>query len=180
MKNSLVSKLAIAAASLAAATALAELPENQPDKWVSYVESQGSAWIDTGITGRPNTKIECQVEWMNLADSAFVACGLYSNDTRFYMCYCQNGYGEVFLAQRTGTTVTLKNGWNSRFEKNRIYNYVASFSATNSAGISTGTVAIDGISGWSKDYTGLNTGRTLYVFANNSAEDTVGGKSKSR
>ena len=178
MKGSIhVSRCAVACAlALAATTAFAE----KPDKWVRYVESTGSSWVDTGIIGRPNTKIECQVEWMTLADAAFVACGLYSNNTRFYLCYCQNGNGEVFLAQRTGTTVTLKNGWNSRFEKNRVYNYTAAFSATNSAGQSTGTIAIDGISGWSNEYTGLNTGRSLYVFANNSADETVGGKSKSR
>ncbi len=174
----------ILALGLGVAMGLAALPRaasaEQPDKWVRYVESAGSSWVDTGIIGRWNTRIEAKVEWMNLADSAFVACGYYSNNTRFYMCYCLNGNGEVNLAQRVNATVTLKSGWNTRFEKNRVYNYSAAFSATNSAGISTGTVAIDGVSGWSKDFTGLNTGRSLYVFANNSADGTVGGKSKSR
>ena len=34
----------------------------QPDKWVRYVESTGSQWVDTGVIGRPNTKIEAKVE----------------------------------------------------------------------------------------------------------------------
>ena len=175
MKNSLVSKLAIAAASLAAATALAE----QPDKWVRYVESQGSAWIDTGITGRPNTKIECKVEWLSFYDSAFLACGDWSNNTRFYMCYCLNNTGELTLSQGVNQTITLKDGWNTRWAKNRIYTYTAEFSATNSAGKSTGTVAIDGISGWSKEYTGINTGLSLYLFARHGASE-VNGKSSAR
>ena len=158
-------------------TAFAE----QPDKWVRYVESAGTAWVDTCITGRPNTKIECQVEWMDIADSAFVASGYYSNNTRFYMCYCGNANGEMIVAQRVNANIRLAHkDWNSRFEKNRVYNYTASFSATNSAGESTATVTVDGLGPWSTTFTGLNTERSLYVFANNSAEGTVGGKSKSR
>ena len=100
MKSSLISSIGLGACALALATAtvLAE----QPDKWVSYVESTGSQWVDTGIIGRPNTKIEAKVEWMDLADSAFVACGLWSNDTRFYMCYCnsKNANYTMLLSQR--------------------------------------------------------------------------------
>ena len=167
---------ALAAWAMLGASAFAE----QPDKWVSYVESAGSSWVDTGITGRPNTKIEAKVEWMNLADSAFVACGLWSNSTRFYMCYCNASPYQMLLSQRVNATVKLSNEWETRWETNRVYNYTAAFSATNSAGESTATVAVDGISGWSTTFTGLNTGRSLYVFANNSADGTVGGKSKTR
>ncbi len=117
---------------------------------------------------------------MNRADSAFVACGLYSNNTRFYMCYCNGSPYQLLLSQRVNATVKLVNNWETRWEKNRVYNYTAAFSATNSAGKSTGTIAVDGLSGWSSEYTGLNTGRSLYVFANNSADGTVGGKSKTR
>ena len=173
----LVTRFAGACAlAFAATTAFAE----QPDKWVRYVESTGNQWVDTGITGRPNTKIECQVEWMNLADSAFVACGDYSANKRFYMCYCLNTTGVVNVAQGVNTTVKLKNGWETRFEKNRIYNYTATFSATNGAGKSTSTVNIDGIGGWSMENSGINTGRSLYVFASNRKNDAVAGKSKSR
>ena len=185
MKTSPVSTLAMSVALFAGVTALAQTPQNpqnKPDKWVSYVESTGSQWIDTCITGRPNTKIEAKVEWMDLADSAFVACGLYSNNTRFYMCYCNSGTANytMLLSQRVNTTVKLSNGWETRWEKNRVYNYTAAFSATNSAGQSTGTITVDGIGPWSTTFTGLNTGRSLYVFANNSADGSVGGRSKTR
>ena len=176
MKGSIhVSRCAVACAlALAATTAFAE----KPDKWVRYVESTGSAWVDTGIEGRWNTKIECQVEWMNLADSAFVASR--SGDNRIYMCYCLNDKGEITLSQGGNATVTLSGGWNTRFEKNRIYNFTSEFSATNGTGQSTGSIAIDGYSGWSKTVAGVDSGLNLYIFANNQGGGTVGGKSKSR
>ena len=151
----------------------------QPDKWVSYVESTGSQWVDTEIIGRPNTKIEAKVEWMNLADSAFVASRSDGGDTRCYMCYCNASPYQMLLSQRGNTIVKLSNGWETRWEKNRVYNYAAAFSATNSAGESTGTVTVDGLGPWSTTFTGLNTGRSLYVFANNHGNGTAG-KSKTR
>ena len=174
----------ILALGLGVAMGLAALPRmasaEQPDKWVRYVESAGSSWVDTGIIGRWNTKIECKVEWMNLADSAFVACGYYSNNTRFYMCYCNASPYQMLLSQRVNATAKVSNGWETRWETGRVYDYTAAFSATNSAGESTGTITVDGYGPWSNTFTGLNTGRSLYVFANNSADGTVGGKSKTR
>ena len=174
MKTNRIACLVFAAV-IAAGSAFAE----QPDKWVSYVESAGSSWVDTGIIGRPNTKIECKVEWMTLADSAFVASRVGNGDTRCYMCYCENTAGNMIVSQRTNTKVKLSNGWETRWETGRVYDYTAAFSATNSAGESTATVAVDGISGWSTTFTGLNTGRSLYVFANNHGNGTAG-KSKTR
>ena len=151
----------------------------KPDKWVSYVESTGTQWVDTGIIGRPNTKIEAKVEWMTLADSAFVASRTDGGNTRCYMCYCNESPYQMLLSQRGNTVVKLSNGWETRWEKNRVYNYAAAFSATNSTGESTGTITVDGIGPWSTTFTGLNTGRSLYVFANNHGNGTAG-KSKTR
>lgn len=172
MKNEIKTMLLCAAA--LSLTAFAD----KPDKWVRYVESTGSSWVDTGIIGRWNTKIECQVEWMTIADSAFVASR--SGDNRIYMCYCLNDKGEITLSQGGNATVTLKSGWNTRFEKNRIYNFTAELSATNGTGQSTGSVAIDGVGGWSKAVAGVDSGLNLYIFANNRGGGTVAGQSKSR
>ena len=152
----------------------------QPDKWVNYVEATGSQWIDTGIIGRWNTKIEAKVEWMSLTDSGFVACGDYSTNQRFYLCYCLDSTGKAILSQGTNVIIKLGNGWETRFETNRVYNYTAEFSATNSAGQSTGKVWIDGYGPWSRTEKGLNTGRSLYVFASNRNDDTVAGRSRTR
>ena len=171
-----VSIASIAAASLAAATTLAE----QPDKWVSYVEATGSQYVDTGIFGRWNTKIETKVEWMNLADTSFVSCGDWSSNTRFYMCYCLDSDGRLILSQGTNVHVRLNRGYQSWFEKNRVYDYRAEFSATNGMGQSTGTVTMDGFGPWSNTYNGINTGRALFVFANNRADGQVEAHSKAR
>ena len=122
----------LACATALSLTAFAE----QPDKWVRYVEAKGLQYVDTGIIGRPNTKIETKVEWLSFYDSAFLASGDWENNTRFYMCYCLNDKAEMVLSQRENTVVTLKSSsWNTRFEKNRVYTYTAEFSATNSAHI---------------------------------------------
>ncbi len=164
------------ALALVATAALAE----QPDKWVRYVESAGNQWVDTGIIGRPNTKIEAKVEWMTLADSAFVSCGDWQNNTRFYACYCLDNLGKVIVSQGTNVIVKLSNGWETRWEKSRIYNVTTTYAATNAEGKCTASIAIDGYSGWSRTEKGLNTGVNLYVFANNRGKGNVGGKSRTR
>ena len=90
-------------------TAFAE----QPDKWVRYVEATGSQYVDTGIIGRWNTKAECKVEWMELADAAFLASrnGAYGDaehpNGRLYFCYCLDTDGKMYTAQDVGDNV----GW---------------------------------------------------------------------
>ena len=162
------------------AGAILPLFAEQPDKWVSYVESTGSQWVDTEIAGRWNTKIETKVEWMNIADSGFIGCGDWEKSQRVFMCYSMNANGEMLLSMGGNTIVTLLNGWNSRWEKNRIYDYTAAFSATNGTGQCTGTVTVDGLGPWSKTSTALNPGRSLYVFANNQKDNTVNGYSRTR
>ena len=58
-----VKSIAVLAAAISG-LALAETP----DKFVRYVESTGSQDVDTGVQGRWNTKVEAQVEWMELGD----------------------------------------------------------------------------------------------------------------
>ena len=43
-----------------------------PDKFVRYVESTGSQYVDTGVVGRWNTKVEAQVEWLELGDRTII------------------------------------------------------------------------------------------------------------
>ena len=148
-----------------------------PDKFVRYVESTGSQYVDTGIVGRHGTKAECKVEWMNFADSAFLASGYWSNNTRFYACWCSSASGNMFTAQRTGDKVN--NGQDLLFEKKRVYTYTTDFSAADGNNMSTNTVTIDGTKVFSKAYTALDTGLNLYVFANNQ-NGTAAGFSKTR
>ena len=43
-----------------------------PDRFVRYVESTGSQYVDTGVTGRWNTRVEAQVEWLEFKDSSLI------------------------------------------------------------------------------------------------------------
>ena len=135
-----------------------------PDKFVRYVEATGSQWIDTGVIGRSGITTECKVEWMDLADTAFLACGYWLNNTRFYACWC-NASGNMFTGQGKGDKVN--NGRDLLFEKKRIYTYKTVFSAADGNNMSTNTVFIDDNKVFSKAYTALDTGTNLYVFANN-------------
>ena len=141
------------------------MAETLPDKFVRYVEATGSQYVDTGIVGRYNTKTECKVEWMNLADTAFLASGYYSGNKRFYACWCSTPDGNMFTAQGTGDKVN--NGQDLLFEKKRVYTYTTDFSAKDANNMSTNTVSIDGSKVFSKAYSALDTATNLYVFANN-------------
>ena len=157
----------------------APTPENTPDKFVRYVEATGSQYVDTGIVGRHGTKAECKVEWMNFADSAFLACGDWSANTRFFMCYCRNSSGNMMTAQGTGDNVRY-NDTDLLLEKKRIYTYTAESTAADGNNVSTNIVTIDGTKVFTKTYAAINTGRNLYVFACNQKANTVIGKSQTR
>ena len=150
-----------------------------PDKFVRYVEATGSQWIDTGVIGRHGTKAECKVEWMDFSDSAFLACGDWSVNKRFFMCYCRNASGNMMTAQGTGDNVHYNNN-DLLFEKKRIYTYVSESTVADGGNMSTNIVTIDGTKVFTKAYTALDTERNLYVFACNQKANTVIGKSKTR
>ena len=171
---------------LAALAAGQPLLAETPDKFVRYVESTGSQWVDTGVTGRWNTKIEAQVEWMNFADSSFVGSGSNANNTRLYLCYTYKYNTESALDAMTTcvtgriATVMWNSGWVCRWEKNRVYDYVAELSATNAAGETASTIKVDGLGVWNKAGPGIDTGVSLYVFANHKDGSTVNAYSKTR
>ena len=157
---------------IAAATLATAVGAEQPDKFVRYVESTGSQYVDTGVTGRYNTRIEAQVEWMNFADSAFLSAGDYSSNTRFYMCYSykhgsESSLNVMYTCAAGMLDEIFYNGSAARWEYNRIYDYMSEFSATNAAGDATNRITVDGLEIWNKSSAGLNTGRNLYIFANN-------------
>ena len=145
----------------------------QPDRFVRYVEATGSQYVDTGVVGRYGTKAECKVEWMALEDRAFLACGNYSSNTRFYMCYCSSASGNMFTAQRTGEKVNY-DGHDLLFVKKRVYTYTSDFSALYPDNTSTNTVTVDGNKARPVGKEGLDTKLNLFVFACNNGSAAVG------
>ena len=171
-----VKSIAVLAAAISG-LALAETP----DKFVRYVESTGSQYVDTGVTGRWNTKVEAQVEWMDFADSALVGSRTSgSTGSRLYFCYCLNGDGNMYTTTSGGGEKVVWNGnWEARWEKNRIYDFSSEFSATNAAGETTNIIKADGLALWSKTAAALDTGYSIYLFACN-VGGTASYKSKAR
>ena len=173
MNTRMIAVLSLAAAGFAFA--------ETPDKFVRYVESDGSQYVDTGVTGRWNTKVEAQVEWMDFADSALVGSRTSgSTGSRLYFCYCLNGDGNMYTTTSGGGEKVVWNGnWEARWEKNRIYDFSSEFSATNAAGETTNIIKADGLALWSKTAAALDTGYSIYLFACN-VGGTASYKSKAR
>lgn len=170
----------LACAAVLSLTTFAE----QPDKWVRYVEATGSQYVDTGITGRWNTKAECKVEWMNFSDSSFLASrkGVYPTNERMYFCYCLDAVGVMYSAQGVGESVNWwQDGttWYCRFETNRVYTYTSEFTPTNGEGKATNKITVDGINVMNNGKAGIDTDLNLYIFANNQDGNAVS-YSKSR
>ena len=159
------------------ATATSAVLAEQPDKFVPYVEATGSQYVDTGITGRYGTKAECKVAWLELNDRAFLDCGDWSNNTRFFMCHCSSTAGQMFVGYRTGTNVHKT--YDLLFETKRVYTYTVDVSAPDGDNNSTVTVTIDGTTADAIVKQSLDTGLNLYIFANN-RNGSVTGASKTR
>ena len=142
-----------------------------PDKFVRYVESNGSQYVDTGIDGRWNTKVEAQVEWLELGDKTLLGSGDWSDTTRCFMIYCNNTDGNIATALGSSPTYYGKAAWrydNSNWtpwwQINRIYDYAAEFCATNSAGECVRKVAIDGITFTNMTEKAVDSGYSMYIF----------------
>ena len=91
-----------------------------PDKFLRYVEATGSQYVDTGVVGRYGTKAECKAEWMSFSDSAFLDCGDWSGNKRFFMCHCSTSSGNIFAGYGTGEKISY-GSQELLFEKKRVY-----------------------------------------------------------
>ena len=168
------SKMAVVLTTLIAGMAIAETP----DKFVRYVESTGSQYVDTGVTGRWNTKVEAQVEWLNFADSSLIGSRTSSSspnaNSRLYLCYTykhgsESSLNVIYTATNGVLAEVYYNSAAARWETNRIYDYSATLSATNDVGQTTTTINVDGLEIFNKSAPALDTGRTLHLFACNVA-----------
>ena len=166
------------------ALALAETP----DKFVRYVESTGSQYVDTGVTGRWNTKVEAQIEWLEFKDCSLIGSRTSSStpnaNSRLYLCYTyrhgsESSYNVIYTATNGVLDEVYYNSAAARWEANRIYDYSATLSATNGVGQTTTTINVDGLEIFNKSALALDTGRTLHLFACNVA-GTASYKSKAR
>ena len=93
MKRVMTTCLSLAAA---LGTAFAETP----DELLAYVESDGSAYIDTGIVGKSGTKVNIIIEPTSTSESYFLASR--SGNERFLFFYLYNNKINVGFRNKIG------------------------------------------------------------------------------
>ena len=89
---------AFRAAALACALAVpAASFADTPDAYLDYVESNGSQWIDTGVTGKSGTRMVAEMEWVSKPSVQSTFCGA-SNDGKYVTPYTSAGSHQVGYA----------------------------------------------------------------------------------
>ena len=126
---------------------------------LSYLGSDGNAFVDTGVIGRPHTRIEASLQWMALgADKCFIGARKDSGETRFNPIYTDKGYlccspsyfkSSAYSGGCTPTALSVGTD----------YTIVADMALSNQ------TVTVDGTTVMSLTEEAADTGLTMYLFA---------------
>ena len=133
--------------------------DDTPDYWLDYVEAVGDTYIDTGVIGRSGTRAEADLVWTQVGGdySLLAARGNASTDSRILMIHTYNngmslGYGN--------------------FQGNASHKYTAGTRYLVQSDLRAGsqTVTVNGETVYSgTSSASIDTGRNLYLFANNVA-----------
>ena len=144
--------------------------DGEPEFFAQWIESNGSTYIDTGVIGRPETKIEATFQWKRIADSRLVSV---SKDFK-YLHVASGPNGEMWF-RAGGTTLTMADvAFVADTDYTVAYDIHAS-SQTYSVTGPFGTVTTN------DTQTAVNTTPcTFYVFAQNLDGNWYGGNSKVR
>ena len=126
---------------------------------LSYLGSHGNAFVDTGVIGRPHTRIEAAFQWTVLgADKCFIGARKSSGETRFNPIYADNGYlccspsyfkSSAYSGGCTPTELAVGTD----------YTIVADMALSNQ------TVTVDGTTVMSLSETAADTEIPMYLFA---------------
>ena len=141
------------------------LADETPDEYLDYVQTDGSAYIDTGVIGKAGTKADIGMMWKGISDSSgsdYCFLGARNgSDGRFLLCH----------AYKLGWNLGYKGNWN-----NPSSTYTPTLPANNvdyaiMTEITSGgrfNFTVNGTSG-GRDTTAqgaYNSGFTMYLFAN--------------
>ena len=137
--------------------------EEVPDEFVDYVEAHGNTYVDTEVIGRSGTSCEADMEWLTLTasgDFAFLDVrGTKDGDDRFMLIHSYArrmnvGYGK-FKNNVTGA---------------REFSVNTRYTVTSDLRAGSQTLVVNGETAYSAtDAASYDTGRNLYLFANNRA-----------
>ena len=62
-----------------------------PDAFLDYVESTGTQYIDTGVTGKTGTRMVAEMEWAETPSVQSTFCGAYDGSTYVVTPYTSAG-----------------------------------------------------------------------------------------
>ena len=167
MKNSCFTSAIRACALACAISTPAASFADTPDAYLDYVESSGNQYIDTGVTGKTDTRMVAEMEWVAKPSVQSTFCGAYDGSTYVVTPYTSAGLShQVGYAKNAQYQVggSGKPNPNIRFR----------VETTLEAGSQSFNVrALDG-TGYNatrtyNDAATFDLGCTLYLFARNDA-----------
>ena len=134
--------------------------EEKPICYVDYVESDGTIFVDTGVTGKSGTKADLKLQFKEKADKGFLDSR--TGDSRFYLIH--NGANNNIFYIGYGKAQSF-----SPCAINTDYTVQSELS------VGRQEVTVDGVSKWTTGQTttyinpsdNINTGYNLYLFAMN-------------
>ncbi len=105
-----------------------------PDKFIQYVEATGRQAVDTGVRGRYGTRMEAEIEWTALADSAILDARTSADtDSRIYLGHCGVS-ANISVAYGLNHWATRGSGGNKRsclWQTGRKYKMETDLAVTN-------------------------------------------------
>ena len=146
--------------------------EEKPVCFVDYVESDGTIFVDTGVTGKSGTKADLKLQFKEQADKGFLDSR--TGDSRFYLIH--NGANNNVFYIGYGKAQSF-----SPCAINTDYTVQSELS------VGRQEVTVDGVSKWTTGQTttyinpsdNINTGYNLYLFAmNQDGSPTYAGKAR--
>ena len=133
--------------------------ETVPAKLVEYVESDGTQYVDTGITGKPGIKAEASFEWKEIGGDVCLLGSRASSgtDTRFMPFYSYDSRMDLQYG-----------GWGNNYDGT--YEAESNYNASASIFVGSQTLTVNGANVVSLSKTdSIDTGRNMFIFANNIA-----------
>ena len=137
-----------------------DMNDDVPDEYVEYVEAHGDTYVDTGVIGRSGTSCEADMEWLALGgDYAFLDVrGTHSGDDRIMLIHSHLSKMSLGYGVFQGNTTAHQYSLGTR------YLVSSDLRAGSQTLVVNGETVYSGTSSATFD-----TGRNLYLFANNRA-----------
>ena len=129
----------------------------EPDYFAQWIQSNGSTYIDTGVIGRPETKIEATFQWKAIEDRR-----LFSVKTGGSVFHVASGESGQMWFRSGGSTVTMEG---AAFEADTDYTIVSDVHTSSQTYTVTGPF---GTVTTNDNQTAVNTSpNTFFIFAQN-------------